>query len=145
MRPASLFYPILYHCLCYCSHSPSAAAASLWGSSSNQSDPEASWCSVSSSSPDAAHLEWPPLACSHRNNNNNKIVQNYVDKFILFIFQIVYVKYVNNSYAKQSKISELSNYCLNIFTARCVCIAQTMPWQDVCLSICLSVTRWYCA
>ena len=30
-----------------------------------------------------------------------------------------------------------------IFTARRVCIAQTMPSQDVCLSVCLSVTRRY--
>ena len=28
-------------------------------------------------------------------------------------------------------------YCV-IFTARRVCIARTMPWQDVCLSVCLS-------
>jgi len=27
-----------------------------------------------------------------------------------------------------------------IFTARCVCIARTMPWQDVCPSVCLSHT-----
>ena len=39
-----------------------------------------------------------------------------------------------------------------IFTARRVCIARTMPWQDICLSVCLSVrpsvpqsvTRRYC-
>ena len=33
------------------------------------------------------------------------------------------------------------------FTARRACIARTMPWQDVCLSVrlsvCLSVTRRY--
>jgi len=23
------------------------------------------------------------------------------------------------------------------FTARCICIERTMPWQDVCLSVCL--------
>ena len=27
-----------------------------------------------------------------------------------------------------------------IFTAWCVCIARTMPWQDVCPSVCLSHT-----
>jgi len=26
-----------------------------------------------------------------------------------------------------------------VFTARRVCIARTMPWQDVCPSVCLSV------
>jgi len=31
-----------------------------------------------------------------------------------------------------------------IFTARRVCIARTMPWQDVRLSVRLSVTRQYC-
>ena len=28
-----------------------------------------------------------------------------------------------------------------VFTARHICIAQTMPWQNVCPSVCLSVTR----
>jgi len=31
-----------------------------------------------------------------------------------------------------------------IFTARRVCIARTMSWQDVCPSVCPSVTRRYC-
>ena len=31
----------------------------------------------------------------------------------------------------------------NCFTARRVCIARTMPWRDVCLSVCLYVTRRY--
>jgi len=30
-----------------------------------------------------------------------------------------------------------------IFTARRVCIARTMPWEDVCPSVCLSVTSRY--
>jgi len=25
--------------------------------------------------------------------------------------------------------------CTAVFTARCICIARTMPWQDVCLSV----------
>ena len=38
--------------------------------------------------------------------------------------------------------SQVATTCLDIFshfTARRVCIARTMPWQDICLSICLSV------
>ena len=31
-----------------------------------------------------------------------------------------------------------------VFTTRRVCIARTMPWQGVCLSVCLSVTCQYC-
>jgi len=31
----------------------------------------------------------------------------------------------------------------DVFTARRVCIARTMPWQDVCPSACLSVSRRY--
>ena len=32
-----------------------------------------------------------------------------------------------------------------VFTARRVCIARTMPCQDVCMSVRLSVTHRYCA
>ena len=31
-----------------------------------------------------------------------------------------------------------------VFTAQRVCIAQTMPWQNVCPFVCPSVTRRYC-
>jgi len=33
--------------------------------------------------------------------------------------------------------------CVDNFTARRVCIARTMLWQDVCPSVCLSATRRY--
>jgi len=56
------------------------------------------------------------------------------------------------------KASDVRLVMGSIFTARRVCIARTMPWQDVCLSVrlsvcvpacdgqtvCLSVTRRYC-
>jgi len=37
----------------------------------------------------------------------------------------------------------ISTAVSQVFTARCVCIAQTMPWQDVCPSVHLSVTCRY--
>jgi len=37
----------------------------------------------------------------------------------------------------------ISACCFTIFTARRVCIARTMLWRDVCLSVRLSVTRRY--
>ena len=36
------------------------------------------------------------------------------------------------------------SHTILVFTARCVCIARTMPWQDVCLFVRPSVTRQYC-
>ena len=33
----------------------------------------------------------------------------------------------------------VNNWYDGVCTARRVCIARTMPWQDVCLSVCLSV------
>jgi len=37
------------------------------------------------------------------------------------------------------KVSDARLVMRSIFTARRVCIARTMPWQDVCLSVRLSV------
>jgi len=49
------------------------------------------------------------------------------------------------------RLSKYPDYCrtitirgLTIFTARRVCIPRTMPWQDVCLSVCLSVRTSVC-
>ena len=48
-------------------------------------------------------------------------------------------------YFHQRKIKgrHLANDNYLVFTARRVCIARTMPWQDVGLSVRLSVTRRY--
>jgi len=40
-------------------------------------------------------------------------------------------------------VSERGKYVIELFTARRACIARTMPWQDVCLSVRPSVTCWY--
>ena len=49
----------------------------------------------------------------------------------------------------KAQIASLDFVSNRFFTARCVCITRTMPWQDVCPSVrpsvCLSVTRRYCA
>ena len=42
------------------------------------------------------------------------------------------------------KASDVRLVMGSIFTARRVCIARTMPWQDVCLSVRLPVTYRYC-
>jgi len=42
------------------------------------------------------------------------------------------------------KVSDARLVMRSIFTARRVCIARTMPWQDVCLSVCMSVCLSVC-
>jgi len=59
--------------------------------------------------------------------------------------QIHVLYFYSTFYSQSPPVTRIStNICifqllrLSVFTARRVCIARTMPWQDVCLSVCLS-------
>jgi len=47
--------------------------------------------------------------------------------------------HIPRSGRKNDASASSPNLTLKVFTARRVCIARTMPWQDICLSVRLSV------
>ena len=67
--------------------------------------------------------------------------QNETSSLCGFI-QAAAVKYLPFSYSLVLYLQLIfSLLCLRIFTARRICIARTLPSQDVRLSVCSSVTR----
>ena len=89
------------------------------------------------------------LSCSHAVFNTTIIVDSFIrggntaNLCSIDLYKAFDKVNHHGLYLKLLK-RRISVELLLVFTARHVCIARTMPWQDVCLSVRPSVTRRYC-
>jgi len=74
----------------------------------------------------------------YKRRRSLNVIENHTVRQIAYeILFVFYCNYGHILYRLRDKATHMSK--ISIFTARRVCIARTMPWQNVCLSVCSSV------